>query len=530
MPEYLAPGVYIQEVPSANKAIQGASTSTAGMVGITERGPVGVPMLITSAGAFKRVFGGLLDPAVHTGGADALPQAVNGFFANGGSRVYVVRILGTGASTAGVMIQSNGSNTLGIYARSEGAWGESLQVTVSHTSRFSARITDHPHDGDDTQMKLASTFGLSVGTTLAIGAETRVVKAVLADNVVELTASLPAASSTQASEYDALVAALTAAQTALDEAIAADPAADVTALTDTRDAAQTALDDAEATANAASVEFDLLVEKMAGGVAFETELFTGLSLNASSPTYVARVLGSAEANGANPSEDGDSALVRAHVPTSSELRPGAGLHDLTGGSDGAITPSTYIGNASEDPSERTGIQALANEPGISLVAIPGQTDVSAQKALLTHCEQQVYRFAVLDAPAGAKLKEVRSHRGEFDSTRAALYYPWLNVAAPFGPQGDLHAIPPSGHMLGVYARTDNARGVWKAPANEVVRNILSFDIAVNKGEQDILNPVHVNCLRDFRAEQRGLRVWGARTLSSNPAWKYVPVRRTFLFI
>lgn len=530
MPEYLAPGVYIHEVPSANKAIQGASTSTAGMVGITERGPVGVPTLITSAGAFKRVFGGLLDPAIHSGGADAMPQAVNGFFANGGSRVYVVRIIGAGATTAGVMIQSNSTDTLGIYARSEGAWGEALQVTVSHTSRFRAQIMEHPFGGNDDQMKLASTFGLAAGTTLAIGAEVRVVKAVLADNVVELTASLAAGSSNEAAEYDPLVAARDAAQAALDAAVAANPGDDHSALETALSNAQSAMDAAEATAFAESVEFDLLIEKMSNGVAFETELFTGLSLNDASPSYVARVLGSAEAGGANPSDDGDSAMVRAHVPASGEVRPDAGLHDITGGSDGTITPATYIGNASEDPDERTGIQALANEPGISLVAIPGQTDVSAQKALLTHCEQQVYRFAVLDAPQGAKLKEARDYRGEFDSTRAALYYPWLNVAAPFGPQGDLHAIPPSGHMLGIYARTDNSRGVWKAPANEVVRNILGFDIAVNKGEQDILNPVHVNCLRDFRAEQRGLRVWGARTLSSDPEWKYVPVRRTFLFI
>jgi len=357
-----------------------------------------------------------------------------------------------------------------------------------------------------------------------------VVKAVLADNVIELTADITGANVTTPAEYDPLVAARDAAQVALDAAIANDPQGNHNAEQTALDNAQAAVDAAAPTAFPVSVEFDLKIEKMANNVAFETELFTGLSLNESSPAYAPRVLGSCGAAGASPSEDGDSSMVRLFVPGGGGTRPDAGLHDIANGADGTIDPAAYIGTASDDPDERTGIQALANEPGINLVAVPGQTDVGAQKALLTHCEQQVYRFAVLDAPQGAKLREVRDHRGEFDSTRAALYYPWITVDAPFGPRGAFYAIPPSGHMLGIYARTDAARGVWKAPANEVVRNIRGFDVAVNRGEQDILNPININCLRDFRSDQRGLRVWGARTLSSDPEWRYVPVRRTFLFI
>lgn len=529
MPEYLAPGVYIEEMPSANKAIQGASTSTAGMVGLTERGPVGVPTLITSAGQFKRIFGGLLDPSTYANGTDALPHAVNGFFANGGSRVYVVRAVGTNPGIATIAAPASATTILNIFARSEGAWGDALQATISHAERFNAQIAEHPVNGSNGQMRLASTFGLSVGTTLSIGAQTRVVTAVLPDNIIILNSNLTAAQVTDAATYDPLVATLEAAEAALAAAQDADPGGDHSAEIAAVTAAQADVDGETAKAFAKSVEFDLLVEKMAGGVAFETELFTGLSMNDTSPSYVGRVIGTCDADGTNPSDDGDSQMIRIHVAATTS-RPDAGLLSLTGGSDGTVDDTTFVGNPSEDPSERTGIQSLNNEAGISLVAVPGQTSVTVQKALLTHCEQQVYRFAVLDAPAGSKLKEVQTHRGEYDSTRAALYYPWLQIAAPFGPKGELHAIPPSGHMLGVYARTDNSRGVWKAPANEVVRNVLGFDIKVNKGEQDILNPIHVNCLRDFRAEQRGLRVWGARTLSSNPEWRYVPVRRTFLFI
>jgi hypothetical protein len=192
--------------------------------------------------------------------------------------------------------------------------------------------------------------------------------------------------------------------------------------------------------------------------------------------------------------------------------------------------SAFIGDPSDDPHLRTGIQAMENENSISIVAAPGQTSVGVQNALLEHCEKMRYRFAVIEPPAGAKVAEARTHRQNFDSTRGAIYYPWLDVADPVGAPGDMIRIPPSGHVMGIYARTDVARGVWKAPANEVVRGILQLDTALTKGEQDILNPVHVNCFRDFRSVNRGLRLYGARTLSSDPEFRYVNVRRTLLYI
>lgn len=484
MPEYLAPGVYVQEMPSANKAIQGASTSTAGMVGATERGPVGVPTLITSAGAFKRVFGGLLNHADYSGGQDALPHAINGFFANGGSRVYVVRVLGTAPASSRAMLQdATPADAVQICASSPGVWGDSLAVTVTHSSKVATTMDGAAAIGD-TVITVNSTFGILPGTVLTIGGDTVGVVRVMAGNQVELASALTAA----AADGDPVV----------------------------------------------SEEFDLLIEKIQNGVAFETEIFTGLNLNPDSASYAPTVLGGCDLNGANPTKVGDSVLVRAHVPaavvTAKTRRPDAGYQTLGSGNDKTINDAAITGTVSDDPDLRTGIQALNNEPGISLVAAPGWTSPTVQKALLSHCEKQVYRFAVLDMLPGVDVTAARTHRSEFDSTRGAIYYPWLTIADPFGAKGVTHNIPPSGHVLGIYARTDNNRGVWKAPANEVVRNVLGFEKAVNKGEQDILNPVHVNCLRDFRSEQRGLRVWGARTLSSNPEWKYVPVRRTFLFI
>jgi phage tail sheath protein FI len=120
----------------------------------------------------------------------------------------------------------------------------------------------------------------------------------------------------------------------------------------------------------------------------------------------------------------------------------------------------------------------------------------------------------------------------YDSKFAALYYPWIRVTNPLAgaaANGNrVLTVPPSGHVAGIWARNDDTRGVWKAPANEVVRGALDVETKVTKGEQDLLNPAGVNCIRPFGT--RGIRVWGGRTLSSAPSWRYVNVRRLFNFV
>ena len=134
---------------------------------------------------------------------------------------------------------------------------------------------------------------------------------------------------------------------------------------------------------------------------------------------------------------------------------------------------------------------------------------------------------VTDIPQDAKkVEDVEAHRDIFDSEYAALYHPWLIVYDSLDKKNI--AIPPSGAVMGIYARSDNTRGVHKAPANEVVRNCVGLDCQFNKGEQDILNPKGVNLIRSFPGQ--GIRVWGARTVSSNGLWKYVNVRRLFIYL
>ncbi len=214
-------------------------------------------------------------------------------------------------------------------------------------------------------------------------------------------------------------------------------------------------------------------------------------------------------------------------------------HSLEGGDDSivTVTNNTYVGIDDREPENRTGIQSLRNEDEISIVACPGQISPVIQGALINHCERMRYRFAVLDGPVPPRdtINDAQDQRQQFDTKYAAIYHPWLLVRDPF-PNNLATVmdfpIPPSGHTMGVYARTDTERGVHKAPANEVVKGIIGLRRILNKSEHDILNPypVNINVTRDFRPNFRGIRVWGGRVITSDPDWKYVNVRRLFIFI
>ena len=153
-----------------------------------------------------------------------------------------------------------------------------------------------------------------------------------------------------------------------------------------------------------------------------------------------------------------------------------------------------------------------------------------QQAVIDYCELVRYCFAILDSPPAMMPQEIKEWRMQvnYDTTRAAVYYPWIEIADMTGNGGRTRVVPPSGHVAGVYARTDGTRGVHKAPANELMRGTLGLDVNVTKGEHDLLNPIGVNVIRSFPG--RGIRIWGARTLSSDASWRYIPVRRLFNMI
>ena len=220
-------------------------------------------------------------------------------------------------------------------------------------------------------------------------------------------------------------------------------------------------------------------------------------------------------------------------------RPARRLLEETVGNDAinTLTDGHYIGLDDPNPELRTGLHSLRNIEEVSIVACPGRTSVQVQNALINHCELMRYRFAVLDGPRPPKdtLFDVQTQRQQFDTKYAALYHPWLLIPDPYAvnpAQIQDYPIPPSGHTVGIYARTDIERGVHKAPANEVVRGIIGLQRILNKEQQDILNPypVNINVIRDFRDNNRGIRVYGGRCITSDSDWKYVNVRRLLIFI
>jgi phage tail sheath protein FI len=204
---------------------------------------------------------------------------------------------------------------------------------------------------------------------------------------------------------------------------------------------------------------------------------------------------------------------------------------LAGGSDGSAPSTSNYEDA---------LDALGGVDDISIIAAPGSSAYDAttargvRNALISAAERRrAYRVAVLDTPPDQEISGARDWRSEIDSKYAALYYPWVVVPNPLARPGDERiarelTLPPSGFLCGIYARNDVERGVFKAPANEVVRSALRFETDVNFAQQEVLNPLGVNCLRSFPG--RGYRVWGARTASSDPEWKYVNVRRYFAFL
>lgn len=214
------------------------------------------------------------------------------------------------------------------------------------------------------------------------------------------------------------------------------------------------------------------------------------------------------------------------------------IYGLTNGSDGQIPePTHYRGLENSQTSVKSGLLSLADLEEISIVAAPGYSYTYNQATrnaailtisqdLITHCENLRYRVAVLDSPNDQSLSGVREYRALLDTTRAALYYPWVRILDPVSDQEI--ALPPSGFMAGIYAHNDGQTGVHKAPANEVVRGAIGLELVINKAQQDILNPLGINCIRFF--EGRGIRVWGARTISSDPEWKYLNIRRYFVFL
>ena len=439
MPEYLSPGVYVEEVPSGPVPIAGVGTSTTGMVGLTERGPTAT-RLVTSWLDYERWFGGHLDTAV-----SFLPYAVQGYFDNGGQRLFVSRISRSDAATATLDLGSaDPAQDLQVVAIGAGAWGDNLFVRVQDAAK---------------QTPGGNEFRITI-LFYRTAPPLPLVDPLDPDNVADANRREPDV----IEDY---------------EPLGDDPVGASYVLT---------------------------------------------TINSTSRLIQVRW--------------GD-ATVAPNRPNN------VGFTQVQNGADGAnaLTATEYVGDPTQPTDRRSGLAALEAIDEIALLAVPdevhpalnGANQAQVTNELVNQCERLRDRFAVLSVGGGAG--DVAQIQPPRDSSYAAIYYPWIRVFDPL--TADTVLVPPHGHVLGIYARTDNERGVHKAPANAEVRGIITrrprqhpraARVPHNQGSARLLNPRGIDVIRDFRASNRGIRVWGGRTMSSDAQWRYVNVRRLFIFV
>jgi phage tail sheath protein FI len=506
MPEYLAPGVYVEETSFRSKSIEGVSTSTTLFVGATLKGPVmprtaaerwnGTPELLTSFADFERIYGGF-EP-LHFGSSvtpNYMAHAVQAYFNNGGARLYVARLfkgsLDLARSAAVAQIGDGDAGTIRLQARFPGAYFNDLAVSVQplFTPTAESELGKLP---GDTLLRVYDSAAAPFAATLFIKEDGIWKKRSAPDQALSNSAAGDFSGNTKVLQV--VSAVLTVSHRNGD-----------TLYSDTLSFVRSAPNFIGA---ALAQEQARRSSHLTLPVALSLGTAAALS-SANALDRLARGLFSAE-------------LLSAEQPAPRRITLG-----VTGqmGSDGTLPDSTEANPA---------LDYLLGLEDVSIVAAPGLSHTpSVSQSLRTHVEKRrAYRIAILDSAPGQLASEVRNARGLIDSTRAALYYPWVTVTNPLAnPRNNEAAeltVPPSGFVAGIYARTDIERGVWKAPANEVVRGALRFEREVSFGEQELLNPIGVNCLRTLNG--RGLRVWGARTASSDPEWKYVPVRRYFNYL
>ncbi|WXR60678.1 phage tail sheath family protein [Peptostreptococcaceae bacterium AGR-M142] len=475
MAEYLSPGVYVEEFESGGRPLAGVSTSTAGFIGLAQRGPIeGLPELVTSFADFQRMYGGYLSDKAFKE-FRYLSYAVEHFFINGGSRCYIMRVAPSDSKAS----LNDDNAVLKFEAKNPGGWGDRIGIILTPSSKAKAAVLEITGDA---KYLLKNPAGFNEGDIVGFVTEEK-------------------------AEYKKIVS-VQGREVTLDSAIEGE-------IVDTNLLATKFLE---------TCEFDLQV-----AYGDEVEFYDGVSLNPIAANYIEKVV------------EKSNLVTITHKPVEGEeeIKPpyeliSGGTEDklkveLKDGFDGSLanlSPGEYMG-VDNGPGKRTGICSFIDNDEVSIMAVPGVTLPEVQLALVAHCENTKSRFAILDIPRDLKkTNDVMTHRNMFDSDYAAMYHPWLKVYDPLDKRNNY--VPPSGSIAGIYARTDNERGVHKAPANEVIRACLGLDCQYNRGEQDILNPKGVNLIRNFTGQ--GIRVWGARTCSSNTLWKYINVRRLFIFI
>jgi len=450
MPEYLSPGVYVEEANTDARSLQGVSTTTVGFVGQTIRGPLR-PLLITNWMEFQHWYGGFTDPARQQG---YLPHAVKGFFDNGGQRAFVARLPVDGQPEGRGAI---GTSPLAAAAIGPGAWAKSVMVKVTKASLHSEK-----------RSWLA--FSVFYYEGLIPMADGKFLDPDDPDHRIKPGFRAPALSE----RFDN---------------VSGDP---------------------------------------------DSPNYYGVQVNPASRLITLGAAAGAEAAAIAEWFKGSFKAPNAppiHAPLTvpepaAETVPKFESYGF----------QRYLGNDKGPSEQHTGLAALATIPEIAMLCVPDQALPALAKLtdpMIQHCENLRSRIAILGAGPDA---DVNALRPPSDTSFGACYFPWITIVDP-RTNAPL-SVPPTGHVAGMIARTDISRGVWKAPANESLIGPIIQDLGglsplsykVTDAVQGVLNPRGVNCLRDFRDIGRGVRVWGARTMSSDSRWRYLNVRRLFIYV
>jgi phage tail sheath protein FI len=551
MPEYLAPGVFIEETSFRSKSIEGVSTTTTGFVGPTRFGPTDLDSeIVTSLLEFERTYGGRQQ--LLFGGSSLhhnfVWHGVRAFFEQGGKRLYVARVFrnldGTdyegfvstlavdggpyndGHARGRLAPGGDVADTLFIRARFPGASGNvrvlfRLQATqnvltfnpaprfaslssrdVVFVQRAGSPLGDPYHLAEWDPAQRQWLFTSSDGTVLAQEDLQAPSAGVPGDEIriVTLTVQvIPLENPDTAQVWEGL---------ALDQLHTSNGAKD--------SLHEKFLFDAQEPAKNRGVPLVIDEGNLGDGLEVLNALFDAASQHSPVRSPLLDIA----------LEDPDSSPQDRTLEVT-----------VTGGNDGERpNAADYLGEEIPNTTRKTGLKLLEDQEDISIVAAPGSTfglgngyGTDARtiiQGLISHCERMRYRIAVLDSGNGQIISDVRKLRAEFDSSHAALYYPWVKVLDPV-TRVPIY-LPPSGFVAGIYARNDVNRAVFKAPANEVVNLALGFEVLLSKSQQEVLNPEGINAFRFF--EGRGYRLWGARTTSSDPEWKYVNLRRYFAYL
>lgn len=569
MPEYLAPGVYVEETSFRSKSIEGVSTTTTGFVGPGRYGPIDYESeILTSLADFERTYGDRLQ-LVYSGPPgipNYLWHAVRSFFEEGGKRLYVARIFRQ-------LVASGEPNP---YERPSGKISEDKGSTTDkdangnffdgHARRLltktgSTALDDSvlirarfPGAYGNMRVRITVQLGKSVlgGTTageLTVNS-LRDYDTVWIQDIVSPIASPLESGNLYVARFDETertwIFSPVNTATASDFRLNSSTATNVLAAGDLIRPVSLTVTVISPDGTSTSVWSNVPLNPNHKSAFGNADSLKDLFAQEPSSLAQARTLPIVILTGDNIDTgrdllqalagDGHTNLLAAiGNPDSTDTARTIDVL-LAGGNDGQLPePTDYIGREDPDTNNKTGLVVFEDIDDISIVAAPGatasynerETDATAIiNALITHAQRMRYRIAVLDSGEGLSISEVRSQRAKMDSSYAALYYPWIRVLDPV-TNTEMN-LPPSGFVAGIYARNDINRAVYKAPANEVVNGAIGFEKFLNKAQQEVLNPEGINCFRFF--EGRGFRLWGARTTSSDPEWKYVNLRRYFAYL